>query len=588
VFCVGLSSLTDPSLVLPTVAQTLGARGPLSEHIAAREILLVLDNLEHVVDTAPELAALVAVCPRLRLLVTSRERLRVDGESVYAVPQLASSDAAELFCARSGLEPNDTISELCRQLDHLPLAVELAAARASVMSPAQILERLSNRLDLLKGSRHSNSRQRTLRAAITWSFELLHPDEQELFVRLAVFAGGWNLDAAEAVLGADVDVLQSLVDKSLLDFGDERFRMLETIRQFAAEKFQRDESRDIARRAHVEFFLAFAEEAQEGLEGAQQTQWFARLSADQDNVRAALACSVELGLAEATIRLAAALWRFWYVRGAAQEGRRWYEIAFGAAPAVSPALRANAVYGWGCMDYAAGAYDAAQRRFEHALELYRETGNDDGVVRTLYELGSTHSEQGDVDRAENLYQQALALARATGNRRGEAVALGNLGYIALHRGDLARAAAMHQETLLLDRERGDDYAVAISLAHLAWIDIRLGRLDDAAARITDSLRLSRAIEDNLATASTFVLMSRLLLARGDASASARILGAGTAFSEAVGVGMESEIHRLRDETVQQARAELGDEAFGAAFDAGRSLTPEQAVALVANAESARA
>jgi Adenylate and Guanylate cyclase catalytic domain/NB-ARC domain len=235
VFWVGLAALRDPAVVTDTIAQTLGAKDGLTEHIGEREMLLLVDNLEHVVQAAPELATLVESCPNLRLLVTSRELLRVRGEVEYPVQPLAELDAVELFCDRSRLEREATIAELCRRLDNLPLAVELAAARVSVLSPAQILKRLSQRLDLLKGGRDAEARQATLRATIAWSYELLDSAEQGLYARLAVFRGGCSLESAEEVVAADLDTLQSLVDKNLLRQSEERFWMLETIREYAAD-----------------------------------------------------------------------------------------------------------------------------------------------------------------------------------------------------------------------------------------------------------------------------------------------------------------------------------------------------------------
>jgi len=231
VFWVGLAALRDPSLVPETIAQTIGAKDGLAEHIGEREMLLLLDNLEQVIESAPELSALLSACPNLTLLVTSRELLRVQGEVEYPVPPLASPEAVSLFGERAQLEPSEEIAELCARLDNLPLAVELAAARVKALSPAQILERLSQRLDLLKGGRDADPRQQTLRATIEWSYDLLSPEEQELFARLSVFAGGCTLAAAEEVAGADLDTLQSLVEKSLSRFTNERYWML---RRFAS------------------------------------------------------------------------------------------------------------------------------------------------------------------------------------------------------------------------------------------------------------------------------------------------------------------------------------------------------------------
>src|SRR5436190_4168675 len=238
VFWVGLAPLRDPALVTQTVAQMLGAKDGLAEHVGERELLLLLDNFKQVIEAAPELSQLLEACPYLRLLVTSRELLRITGEVEYPVSPLAEPEAIELFCERARLEPDETIAELCLRLDAMPLAIELAAARTSVLSPGQILDRVAQRLDLLKGGRDADPRQPTLRATIEWSHDLLAADEKQLFARLAVFASGCTLDAAEDVCDADLDVLQSLVDKSLLRHSGDRFWMLETIRAFAVEQLE--------------------------------------------------------------------------------------------------------------------------------------------------------------------------------------------------------------------------------------------------------------------------------------------------------------------------------------------------------------
>ncbi len=307
VFWVGLAALRDPALVSETIAQTLGSKDGLPEHIQERELLLLLDNFEQVVDAAPELSPVLEACPNLRLLVTSRELLRVRGEVEYPVPPLASSEAVELFCVRSGLERSDEIAELCRRLDDLPLAVELAAARTSVLSPAQILERLAQRLDLLKGGRDAEARQQTLRGTIEWSYELLTDEEQHLFARLAVFAGGCTLEAAEEVAEADLDTLQSLVDKSLVRFTNERFWMLETIREYAAEQLDRWGEAEQSRRRHAEYFLSVAESAHMTFESVRHVPQL--VAPEVDNLRAAM--SRAAGDPQLVGQIAVSLEMFW-------------------------------------------------------------------------------------------------------------------------------------------------------------------------------------------------------------------------------------------------------------------------------------
>ena len=321
VFWVGLATIADPSLVSETIVQTLGAEEDLAEHIGDRELLLLLDNLEQVVAAAPELAMLVEQCPRLRLLVTSRELLRVRGEVEYPVQPLADPDAVDLFCARARTEPDETVHRLCRALDNLPLALELAAARASVLSPKQILERLSQRLDVLKGGRDADPRQQTLRATIAWSHDLLSYDERRLFARLAVFPGGSTLEAAEQVCGADFDLLQSLVEKSLVRRTGERFWMLETIRDYAGERFAESRDADDLRRRHALYFLELAERAYPQLRGNPK-EWLDRLEREHDNLRAALDRLADSGETQLALTLAGALFRFWYMHGHLAEGRR--------------------------------------------------------------------------------------------------------------------------------------------------------------------------------------------------------------------------------------------------------------------------
>ena len=258
---VGLASLRDASLVADTIAQTIGAKEGLAPHIGEREMLLLLDNLEQVIEAAPHLSGLLQACPNLTLLCTSRELLRVKGEVEYSVPPLDSSEAVTLFCERSALEPSDEITELCDGLDDLPLAVELAAARTKVLSPAQILERLSHRLDLFRGGRDAEARQQTLRATIAWSYDLLSEGEQRVFRALSVFAGGCTLGAAEGVADADLDTLQSLAEKSLLRFSNERYWMLETMREYAAERLQAEpEAGEIFER-HTRFYTELSKSA---------------------------------------------------------------------------------------------------------------------------------------------------------------------------------------------------------------------------------------------------------------------------------------------------------------------------------------
>jgi predicted ATPase len=411
VFWVALAALRDPGLVTETIGQTLGAKDGLAEHIGEREMLLLLDNLEQVISAAPDLAGLVERCPNLRLLVTSRERLRVRGEVEYAVLPLVDPEAVDLFCARAQTEPDDAIRRLCRALDNLPLAIELAAARASVLTPAQILERLSGRLDLLKGGRDADPRQQTLRATIEWSHELLTPDEQRLFARLAVFAGGATLSAAEQVVEADLDTLQSLVDKSLVRRTGERFWMLETIREYAVERLAASGEADGLRRRYAEQFLALAEEAfphleREVLMGSHA--WVDRLENEVVNLRDALDHFANVGPADSWLRLAGALPDFWMARGHTLEGLGHIGRALDANPAPSPA-RARALNGASDLAEVSGKRRSQARLWaEEALALARELGDTYGVAKALFRVGADAVQDGDWGLATELLNESLA------------------------------------------------------------------------------------------------------------------------------------------------------------------------------------
>ena len=385
VFWIGLATVGQPELVVETTARTLGARDSLAAHIADRRMLLVLDNFEHVVTAAPEIGELVRACANLHVLVTSRELLRLRDEVELPVLPLAATDASALFAERSGLPADDTVEALCIALDNLPLAVELAAARVAVLSPTQILERLAKRLDLFRGGRDSDPRQETLRAAIDWSHELLTDNEQQLFARLAVFAGGCALDAAEAVAGADLDTLEGLVHKSLLRHSGERFWMLETIREYALERLGSDEN---LRRRHAEYYLELAEEAATHFEGHGQGLWLDRLEADYPNVRSAIHFD------DLRPRFARALTFFWAFRGYLDEGRRIAGDALGPAPD-----DAELQFTAGLLTVMQGDYASARRFAERSRELALQRDDTGVLVQATNVLSRSLLAAGETDRA---------------------------------------------------------------------------------------------------------------------------------------------------------------------------------------------
>ena len=431
VFWVSLATVRDASLVLETVGQTLGATDSLVDHIGERELLLLLDNLEQVVGVAPDLALLVEVCPNLHLLVTSRELLRVRGEVDYPVPPLAEPEAVTLFCERSGLDPDETTAELCRRLDNLPLAVELAAARTAVLTLPQILDRLAQRLDLLKGGRDAEARQHTLRATIEWSHDLLADDEKQLFRRLSVFAGGSTLDVAEAIVEADVDGLQSLVDKSLVRRTGERFWMLETIGEFARERLAASRDADAIGRRHAEWFLALAEQAEPFLKGAEQASWLQRMEDEHDNFRSSLDWFFDHGDADGEVRLAGTLWMFWYMHGHVTEARRRMRRALDVAPDEPSEARAHLLNGAGYLACEQNENEEGLALLEASFACAMEVGATATAAIAASVLSAMRAETASTtpDRraAVAAGEEAVALARGAGDDFVLAIALNNLG-----------------------------------------------------------------------------------------------------------------------------------------------------------------
>jgi predicted ATPase len=498
VFWVGLAELRDPALVLDAIGRTLGAREGVAEHIGEREMLLVLDNLEQVLEAAPQLANLVEACRNLHLLVTSRERLRVRGEVEYAVPPLTEDEAVDLFAQRAGLVADATVAELCRRLDNLPLAVELAAARTSVLSPAQILERLAQRLDLLKGGRDAEARQQTLRATIEWSYELLTADEKQLFARLSIFSGGSTLEAAEELAGAELDVLQSLVDKSLVRHSGERFWMLETIRDFAAERLDASGQAEVLRRRHAVYYLALAEAAGVSVEGVKPSGQWERLDlviAEQANLRAVLDAAVdahpELGL-----RLAAALEQFW-VTQAPSEGVRRLEALLERAEEASPDLRARALRCLGGALQNTGQHERAQDAYKKSREIYRAARDEAGVATMDFRLGTSYLNLSQPRRARPLLETSLAMFRRLGRPVGECEAFGKLASLELEYGDPKRGHEMLEQNLEMARDVGFTWWEQWKLWELAAYALKTGALLEAGLRARDALRLSRRLNDRV-------------------------------------------------------------------------------------------
>jgi predicted ATPase len=575
VFWVGLSALRDPALVIQEIAQTVGAKDDLAASISERELLLLLDNFEQVVDAGPELSHLLEVCPNLSLLVTSRELLRIRGEIEYPVFPLAGPEAIELFCQRARLEPDETIAVLCRRLDDMPLALELAAARTRVLTPAQILDRLAQRLDLLKGGRDAGPRQRTLRATIEWSHDLLDRTEQQLFARLAVFAGGWILGAAEEVCDADLDTLQSLVDKSLLRHAGDRFWMLETIREYAVERLEHIPEADRTHERHAHWYTRFAEEGHAALRGPAQEGWLVRLDADAGNLRAAIGWARDRD-ERLEVRLAGATWFFLSVRGFLREALGDLLHALETAGRAPSLDQSELLYGAAYVAGRLGDYAGMERWGEQRLALGRARGDDPVIARSLLAVALAIQSQGDLERAQTLYREAAKVALGCGDTLTLALADNNLGNIALEEGD-PEAARMHfKQSVELCRELSNTKDEANALVGMSVAALVEGNTEEATALLGNALRLASSLGDKEVISACLFACAEVAAQRGELARAARLLGAADVVREETALTLDTveQALRARIETVLDRE----DQTLVSAQSQGRALTLEDAVA----------
>lgn len=577
---VDLSSLADPALLPETLVHglrlTASARAPLDQlqdHLRAHPLLLVLDGCEHLVEACAALAAvLLQHCPQLRILATSRQKLGVGGETAWRVPSLpfpppdGSTDpaglteypAVRLFLERAGAElPGFTldaatgpaVARICRQLDGIPLAIELAAARLTSLSAGEIADRLEECLTLLtRGPRTAAPRHQTLEALLDWSYRLLSDPERVLLQRLSIFRGGWTLEAAEAVCeergtgdrgqgtggtqSAFLDRVGSLVDRSLVTWtearGRRRYRLLETIRQYAWSKLRASGEVEAVRQRHREFYVRLAEEAEPFLNGAEQAAWLSRLEQEHDNFRAALGGGPGTGDGRpgsgaainepvAALRLAGALGKFWYVRGHLAEGSRWLAAVLAAEPASQDPsesrLRARALNWAGVLAWAGGDCPAARRLHAESLALRRSLGDKYGTAASLQNLAAcSHA---DPDAARALYQESLDLWRALGDRHGIATALHNLGNICRLVGEWDAARQLQGESLALKRSLGDQHGIAASLHNLGLVALATGEYEAARSMQEQSLLLRRELQDRHGIAASLAFLGDAARLRSD-------------------------------------------------------------------------
>lgn len=593
VWWVPLAPLRDPALVLESAAKALGASGDLAAHIGDARLLLLLDNFEHLTSAAADLAPLLAACPNLTLLVTSREPLHLAGEHEYAVDPLTEADAVELFLTRAvaakrDFTANGEVAAICARLDHLPLAIELAAARVKLLSPAAMLERLEQRLPLLAGgARDAPERQRTLRATLEWSHDLLTDAEQRLFARLAVFRGGCTLEAAEAIADADLDTLQSLVDKSLLRVRDTgRFWMLETIREFAVERLEASGEGDGLRDRHAEFFLAVADAVHPSLM-KDDADALDRLSVDHDNLRAALDRLAARADAERLQRLAGALWRFWYLRSHLAEGKRRLDAAVAAGGGVTPEL-ARVFHGASVMALNLGDPDASLRYAGQAFELERQLGNRWGMAYATMMMGNSRAEDRretrDLSAALAHLQESAKLFEELGDRQFALIARYNQGWITEDLGDRPVAKAIHESALAAAREIGNQAIESDALAQLAMYARDEGRLDDAATGLREAIRIDARGGMLLKLAVELGRLGSVMVRAGEPELATRLVSASQQLMGRLGADSAWWQGKRDDETLAFARDAIGEEAVAREAEAGRALDTDGAVAMALGAD----
>jgi predicted ATPase len=575
VWFVPLAPVEDGELVTAAIAKAVGARAELEPHLQGKRALLVLDNFEHLLDAAPIVADLLAAAEGVSVLATSRARLGLAGEREYPVPTLASQDAVSLFQARAllrdaNVEPDALVNKICDRLEGLPLAIELAAARTKLLTTAQILERLSSRLDLLTGgARDAPERHRTLRSTIEWSYELLEDDERALFARLAVFGGSFSIEAAETVVDADLDRLASLVDKSLLrETGQGRFFMLETLKEFAGERLEAGSDSAEFRSRHADWALELADQAAPNLEGtAEQTTWLDVLDPERDNLRAASVTLRELDRGGDALRLATSLWRLWFMRGPVSEGMRLVEAALEVAPAEVSTETARALWVLGNFHHAAGDWDGAAARHEQGLELSRRIGDAREQALALLGVAAAESARGELELSKEHVTASVQLAKEVGELRIAAAATAHLGVLALHERDYTSAASFFAESLAA--MRGEEFGTAVNLSNLALAAFRLGDLSEAAAKIREGLTVSLRLHDHMSMTHALEVLAAVLTARGEVELAARVIGASAELREEEGLSLQELEAELHEETLALVRDRLGTAAFARESDAGR-------------------
>ncbi len=614
VWLVALESLSDPALVPQAVAQALNLREQpgipllqtLCDALQGQALLLLLDNCEHVIAACAHLAeTLLQSCPRLRVLATSREPLGIRGEAVYPVPTLVAPGAGEvtgdeaavrLFVDRATLSlPSFTltarnapaVTRICRQLDGIPLAIELAAPRVRTLTPEQISSRLGADFRLLSGgSRTALPRQQTMQAAIQWSHDLLSEPERLLFRRLSVFAGGWTLEAAETVCAGDgldewdvLDLLSSLASKSLVQADEERdgakrYRMLETLRQYGGEQLLASSRFDAVRDRHRDWFVALAERAEPHLRGPDQKHWLDCLEADHDNLRAVLKGTLDL---DARLRLASALFGFWLTRGFLSEGRDWLASALAETGDVGCRTRARALTALGALVWSQSDYPAALACHRQAQALYQECGDRPGVARSLKNIAIVLDYRQDFENARQNYEECLATYRELGDPKNVASVLLNLGAHWIERGEPDPAMPFLQEAMGIWQGIDDQSGVAWTAFNLGRIALLREQWPEAISHFQLSLRLQAQISDQrgIAAALYHVALTNYRVGRDEAATP--LMASADALVHKLNAGFHANSRLMHEETIQSLRLRLGEDRFAALWQEGAALSVPKAV-----------
>ena len=598
---VSLAAVTDPVLVVPTIAQALelkvaggrSTQAALVERLRERPTLLVVDNFEQLASTGPLLADLVSAAPGLRVVVTSRTPLRLSGEHVVPVPPLEGESAVQLFVERArarshGFDPDETelaaVAAVRARLDGLPLAIELAAARIQLLSPAALVARLGSLDVLAAGARDLPERHQTLRATIDWSHDLLSTDDRRLFAELAVFVSGWTVDAAEVVSasGRLLDGLGALVDSSLVRRSagiEPRFSMLETVRDYALERLAELPDADALRRRHADVFVALAEEVELSHSVPSERALFERLELEHGNIRAAFAHLIDAGDGDRALRLASALRRYWQIHGHLAEGRRLLEAALAATPDGDPDERAKAVNGLGILVAQQGDFEEAALLFANSLELARTLDNPQRIANALSNLGNVRLYQGRLDEARTEYAEAAEVWRRAGDRHGIVTSSQNLANLELVAGHLDAAFARFDETIALARELDDGLLLSGLLRDYARGLIEAGRTTDAETVLAEAYPIMRDFGHLWDVAGALELYAAIAAAGDAQERAATLLGAAARIRSSIGAMHRLDQTEVVERTLASVRAALGDAAFAAAYEQGQQLPLERATEL---------